>query len=79
MGGKVDVLTLNGILEVKVPPGTQPDAKLVLRGKGIKDVNSIHRGDQYIHLKIKIPKNLTPRQKELLLEFEKEGNNLSKK
>lgn len=62
------------MLEVKIPPGTQPDAKLVLRGKGVKDVNSIHRGDQYIHLKIKIPKNLTPKQKELLLEFEKEGH-----
>lgn len=37
-------------------------------------MNSIHKGDQYIHLKIVIPKNLTPKQKELLLEFEKEGN-----
>jgi molecular chaperone DnaJ len=61
------------MLEVKIPAGTQPDAKLVLRGKGVKDVNSIHRGDQYIHLKIKIPKNLTQKQKDLLLEFEKEG------
>jgi DnaJ-class molecular chaperone len=30
-------------VEVKVPPGTQPGAKLVLRGKGIKDVNSIYK------------------------------------
>jgi DnaJ-class molecular chaperone len=37
------VLTLGGMVEVKVPAGTQPDAKLVLRGKGIKDLNSIHR------------------------------------
>lgn len=74
LGSKVDVLTLGGILEVKIPPGTQPDAKLVLRGKGVKDVNSIHKGDQYIHLKIVIPKNITNKQKELLLEFEKEGN-----
>lgn len=71
------MLTLNGILEVKIPPGTQPDAKLVLRGKGVKDVNSIHKGDQFIHLKIKIPKNITNRQKELLLEFEKEGDGTS--
>jgi DnaJ-class molecular chaperone len=69
----VDVLTLNGILEVKIPAGTQPDAKLVLRGKGVKDVNSIHKGDQYIHLKLTVPKKISAKQKELLLEFEKEG------
>ena len=68
------MLTLTGILEVKIPPGTQPDSKLVLRGKGVKDMNSIHKGDQYIHLKIVIPKNITNKQKELLLEFEKEAN-----
>jgi DnaJ homolog subfamily A member 3 len=61
-------------LEVKIPAGTQPDAKLVLRGKGVKDVNSIHKGDQYIHLKLTVPKKISPRQKELLLEFEKEGS-----
>jgi DnaJ-class molecular chaperone len=43
LGGSVDVLTLGGMVEVKVPPGTQPGAKLVLRGKGIKDVNSIYK------------------------------------
>lgn len=43
MGGPVDVLTLGGMVEMKVPPGTQPDTKLILRGKGIKDVNSIHK------------------------------------
>lgn len=72
LGGKVDVLTLNGMVEVKVPAGTQSGAKLVLRGKGVKDVNSIYKGDQYIHLKVKIPKKINDRQKELLKEFEDE-------
>ena len=43
LGGTVDVLTLKGMVEVKIPPGTQPGAKLVLRGKGIKDINSIYK------------------------------------
>mmetsp|Transcript_6385 Transcript_6385/g.10462 ORF Transcript_6385/g.10462 Transcript_6385/m.10462 type:complete len:375 (+) Transcript_6385:120-1244(+) len=72
LGGTVDVLTLGGMVEVRVPPGTQPGAKLVLRGKGIKDVNSIYKGDQYIHLKVRIPKTINDRQKELLKEFEAE-------
>lgn len=36
-----------------------------------------HRGDQYIHLKVRIPKKVTERQKELLREFEKEGGEAS--
>jgi DnaJ-class molecular chaperone len=35
--------------------------------------HDLHRGDQYIHLKVRIPKKVTERQKELLKEFEGEG------
>jgi DnaJ-class molecular chaperone len=41
MGTKIDVLTLTGMVEMKVPAGTQPGAQLVMKGKGIKNVNSI--------------------------------------
>ena len=33
----------------------------------------LHRGDQYIHLKVRIPKKVTEKQKELLREFEEES------
>jgi molecular chaperone DnaJ len=40
LGDTIDVLTLDGMVEMKVPAGTQPDAQLAMKGKGIKAVNS---------------------------------------
>jgi molecular chaperone DnaJ len=40
LGGSVDVLTLDGMVSMKIPAGTQPDDVLLLRSKGIKALNS---------------------------------------
>ena len=72
LGGSIDVRTLNGEVEVKVPKGCQPDTKLVLRGKGIQKMHAPSKGNHYVHLKIVIPKEITPRQEELLREFDEE-------
>lgn len=73
LGGVVDVETLNGELEVKVPKGCQPDTKLMLRGKGIQKLHGASKGDHVVHLKVVIPKKITTRQEELLREFDKEA------
>lgn len=66
----MDVLTLDGMVSMKVPAGTQPDEMLLLRNKGIRMVNSAtRRGHQHVKLKVQIPKTVTPRQKELIEEF----------
>jgi len=64
LGGTVDVKTLNGEVEVKVPQGCQPDTKLMLRGKGIQKLHGASKGDHVVHLKIAIPKKIhqTPRR-----------------
>jgi len=72
LGGTVDVKTLNGEVEVKVPQGCQPDTKLMLRGKGIQKLHGASKGDHVVHLKIEIPKKFTKRQEELLREFDDE-------
>lgn len=81
LGGTVDVKTLNGEVEVKVPQGCQPDTKLMLRGKGIQKLHGASKGDHVVHLKIEIPKKFTKRQEELLREFDEEtkesGNGIS--
>jgi molecular chaperone DnaJ len=69
LGATIDVLTLDGMVELAVPAGTQPGAKLFLRGKGVRRVKSSGRGSQYVHLKVQVPRKLTPRQKELMEEF----------
>jgi len=69
LGATLDVLSLDGMVELKVPSGSQPGSKLLMRSKGIKRVQTSGRGNQYVHLKLKIPTKLTARQKELMQEF----------
>lgn len=79
LGTTIEVPTVYGDVEVTVPPGTQPDNILKLRGKGIKDMRSGNPGDQFIHLEIATPKYLTKKQKELLRAFqelEKKDDNI---
>ena len=73
LGGTVDVKTLNGEVEVKVPQGCQPDMQLMLRGKGIQKLHGASKGNHVVHLKIEIPKKFTKRQEELLREFDEEA------
>lgn len=72
LGGTVDVKTLTGTVEMKIPKGCQIETKLMLRGKGIQRLHGSSKGNQIVHLKIEIPKNITPRQEELLREFDEE-------
>ena len=80
LGSTVDVLTLDGLVKMKIPSGTQPSTTLLLRNKGVKDIQRRNaRGNQYVTLKVKIPTKITDRQRELLEEFqgEEEGGEKS--
>jgi molecular chaperone DnaJ len=74
LGGTVDVKTLTGEAEMKIPKGCQTDTKLMMRGKGIPILRGKgnQKGNQIVHLKIQIPKKITKRQEELLREFDAE-------
>ena len=61
LGTTIEVETLNGIKGVKVPAGTQNNAKLRLKGVGIK-ISQGMQGDQLVNIKIKIPEKLTEEQ-----------------
>ena len=69
LGGTIEVPTLKGEVNVKIPPGTQPGEKRVMRNKGIKYINSSRHGDQYITFNVHIPKNITDEQRDLLEKF----------
>jgi DnaJ-class molecular chaperone len=49
------VPTLTGDVVLKIRPGTQPGQTQVLRGKGIKMLDSNRYGDQYVHINVIIP------------------------
>ena len=69
LGGKIEVPTIEGILKIKIRPGTQPGTLVRLRGKGIKRPNTSYRGDQYIRLIVQIPEKLSREQRKILEEF----------
>jgi len=73
LGGSIDIKTLNGEVEVKIPKGCQPDTKLMLRGKGIQKMHAASKGNHIVHVRIEIPKAVTPRQEALLREFDEEA------
>jgi len=66
LGAKIDVPTLTeGVLVLSVPPGTSSGAKLRLRGKGVRKPKSGDRGDQFVVLKIVLPKELSEEARSL--------------
>lgn len=66
LGTKVEVPTLSeGSVVVKVPAGTSTGTKLRLRGKGVLDPQTKQQGDQFVVIKIVLPKNLSDSAKEL--------------
>jgi curved DNA-binding protein len=72
LGGEITVQTLSGNVVLTIPAGIQPGQSIRLTGRGIPRLNSPgNMGDLYAHIKIKIPHNLTPRQKELFQELKR--------
>jgi curved DNA-binding protein len=72
LGGEKTIDTLSGKIKLKVAPETQNGAKVRLKGKGFPVYKKEGQfGDLYITWNIKLPTNLTERQKELFRELSK--------
>ena len=69
LGAEVEVPTLDGKVKLNIPERTQPGAVFRLKGKGIPFLRGSGRGDQFVSVTVKVPKNLTGSQKELLRQF----------
>ena len=67
----MEVPTLNGRVKLNIPKETQTGRRMRVKGKGMKSLRSSSMGDLYCHVVVETPVNLTERQKELLVEFEK--------
>ena len=70
LGGEIEIPTLDGAANLKIPAETQSGKIFRLRGKGIKGVRSHSHGDLLCHVVVETPVNLTDRQKELLRELD---------
>jgi molecular chaperone DnaJ len=69
LGGEVDVPTLEGKANVRVPAGTQSGQMFRLRGKGIASVNGRDRGDLMARVIVEVPSRLDAEQRQKLEEF----------
>jgi molecular chaperone DnaJ len=75
LGGEIEAPLLDGgRSRVKIPAGSQSGKQLRLRGKGMPQLRGGRFGDLYLELQVETPVNLSPRQKELLQEFEEAGD-----
>jgi molecular chaperone DnaJ len=71
LGGEIDVPTLDGVENVKVPEGTQTGTTLRLRGKGMPDVNGRGRGDLFATVQVRTPKKLSKEQRQAIEQLAK--------
>jgi molecular chaperone DnaJ len=69
LGAEVEVPTLSGKANIKIPPGTQPGATFRLKGKGVKNIQGFGHGDLLVRITVEIPSHLNSAQKAKLQEF----------
>jgi len=70
LGDKIEIETVDGLVNLKIPEGTQSQTKLKLPGKGVPHLNSRGRGDQIVEVIVDIPKGLNRQQKKLLEQLD---------
>jgi molecular chaperone DnaJ len=69
LGAKIEVPTLDGRHELKVPAGTQTGEVFRLRGKGMPSPRGRSVGDLLVQVNVEVPKTLSPEQEELLRQL----------
>jgi molecular chaperone DnaJ len=69
LGAEIEVPTLSGKADIRIPPGTQPGTMFRLKGKGIKNVQGYGFGDLHVRINVEVPSQLSGAQKAKLEEF----------
>jgi len=73
LGTIKEVPTLTGAKNLKIPPGTPSHSKLRLKGMGVSHASGTAKGDQFVRVLVKYPKELTDEQRELVTALKKLG------
>jgi len=69
LGDTIDIPTIDGEVELKIPPGTQSGSTFRLRGQGMPILRRSGKGNLYVTANVVVPQKLNEKQKELLQEF----------
>ena len=70
LGDTLYIPTLDGKVKYELPAGTQPGEVFRFRGRGIQQLSSRGKGDQFVKIVVEVPKNLSNKQKDMLREFD---------
>jgi DnaJ-class molecular chaperone len=72
LGAKIEVPTVEGKAQLRIPPGTQSGQKFRLRERGVPSLrNAESRGDQFVEVQVTLPRVISEETKEILRQFEK--------
>src|SRR5215510_4443940 len=72
LGAKIEVPTVEGKSQLRIPPGTQSGQKFRLRDRGAPSLrNPGARGDQFVEVQVTLPKVISEETKELLRQYSK--------
>ncbi|KAF7834429.1 chaperone protein dnaJ A6, chloroplastic-like [Senna tora] len=70
LGTTIKVPTVDGMVDLKIPAGTQPNTTLVMAKKGVPFLNKNNmRGDQLVRVQVEIPKRLSSDERKLIEEL----------
>jgi len=69
LGAEIEVPTLEGKVSLRITEGTQSNKVMRLRGKGMPDLRSGERGDQYVKIFVEVPTRLSEEQRRVLERF----------
>ena len=70
LGTEIDAETVDGLVRMKVPAGTQSGTDFKLSGHGVPHIKSEARGAHIVTVVVDIPTKLTKQQKDLLEQFD---------
>lgn len=74
LGVSIDIPTIEGPTKrIKIPPGTQNNTKIRMKGYGIPGLKGTTKGDQYVKITVNIPRKLTEKQNQLIKKIAEEG------
>jgi curved DNA-binding protein len=68
------VPTIEGTIKrLKIPPGTQNNTKIRMKGYGVPGLKGLVKGDQYVKINVVVPRHLTEKQTALIKQMVDEG------
>jgi molecular chaperone DnaJ len=74
LGTTIEVPTLDGARQLKIPPGTQYGSVFRIKGQGLPDIRTRRTGDLLVQVAVETPTRLDEKQESLLREFAKTEN-----